>query len=592
MIYRFAGFELHQEQRALRLSGRQVALQPRVFDLLLFLISRRDRVVTREELLAAVWEGAAVTDGSLKRAVSLLRAALREGGAEEAVRTLARQGYRFSAEGVEEIPFVSAAPAGATGEVTRGRRAHAEDRWTDAAEAFAAADAREALEALDLERWAEVEQFSGRPLNAVAPLERAVAAHAAAGDRRGIARAALGLANIHYERTQVSVGRGWLQHARRELGTGDSREHGLLAAIEARFALGDGTFAVTIECAERAVAIGRQLEDLDVELLGMNYLAMGLIASGEIARGIAIHEETGARALGGTAHHWIVGIVYCGIVWSCRNCGDWQRATEWAESFLRWYQQNALETFAGNCRLHHAEVLQHRGDFDAAEREAVAACEMLAKYAPYAVGDGSRILGDLRLARGDLDGAERAFQRAHELGWDPQPGLALLLLARGQTEGALRSLERALESSSWSQRQRRPLLLAGMVTAALAANVPERAERALAELEEVFGTAATSAVQALLHQSRAEIQAYQGQRAAAIASRREAIERWHLVGCPFQVARNRLELAKLFILDGDRAAATLEMNAARPQLEGLGAHGLLAELERVAARPVRSRAAG
>jgi DNA-binding winged helix-turn-helix (wHTH) protein len=579
LIYRFAGFELHQEQRELRRAGRQLALQPRVFDLLLYLIARRDRVVSRDELLAGVWDGAVVTDGSLKRAVSLLRAALREGGAEDAVRTLARQGYRFCADDVQEVAFVpSPAATAASDALARARRAHADGRWSEAAEAFAAADAGDALDALDLERWAEVAQFAGQPLDAVAPLERAVAAHAAAGDRRGTARAALGLSTIHYERSQVSVGRGWLQHARRALGEGESREHGLLAGNEARFALGDGAFATTIERAEHAVAIGRALDDLDVELLGLNYVAMALIASGEIARGIAIHEETGARALGGTAHHWIVGIVYCGIVWSCRNCSDWQRAAEWSESFQRWYEQNAVELFAGNCRLHHAEVLQHRGDLDGAEREAVAACEMLAKYAPYAVGDGSRILGDLRLARGDLDGAERAFQRAHELGWDPQPGLALVMLARGQAAGALRALERALASSSWSQRQRRALLLGATVTAALAANVPERARQALAELEEAFGATASSAVAALLREARAAVPAHAGQRDAAIASRREAIERWHRAGCPFQVARNRVELARLFRSDGDADAAGLEINAARPQLERMGASGLLAAL--------------
>jgi len=588
LIYRFGRFELHQEQRELRLSGRQVALQPRVFDLLLYLIARRDRVVTRDELLAGVWDGVLVTDGSLKRAVSLLRAALREGDAEEAVRTLARQGYRFCAEDVQEVAFVPAASTDASEAVIRARRAHAEDRWTEAAEAFAAADAGDPLDALDLERWGEVEQFAGRPLNAMAPLERAVAAHGAAGDRRGTARAALGLSTIHYERSQVSVGRGWLQHARRALGDGESREHGLLAAIEARFALGDGAFVATIERAECAVAIGRALDDLDVELLGMNYVAMALIASGDIARGIAIHEETGARALGGTAHHWVVGIVYCGIVWSCRNCSDWQCAAEWSESFLRWYQQNAVELFAGNCRLHHAEVLQHRGDLDGAEREAVAACEMLAKYAPYAVGDGSRILGDLRLARGDLDGAERAFQRAHELGWDPQPGLAMVMLARGQSGGALRALERALESSSWSQRQRRALLLASTVTVALAASAPDRARQALAELEEVFGATTTSAVEGLLREARSEIHAHDGQREAAIANRREAIERWQRAGCPFQVARNRVALAQLFASDADAHAAELEINAARPQLERMGATGLLAELDRLSPEPARA----
>jgi DNA-binding winged helix-turn-helix (wHTH) protein len=585
LIYRFAGFELNQERRELRLSGRQVALQPRAFDLLLYLIAHRERVVSRDELLAAVWQGVVVTDGSLKRAVSLLRTALREGGAEEMIRTLARQGHRFWTEDLQEIAF--APRANASEALALARRAHAEDRWAAAAEAFAAADADEALEALDLERWAEVEQFAGRPLNAVAPLERAIAVHAAAGDRRGTARAALGLATLHYERAQVSVGHGWLQHARRVLGEGDSREHGLLAATEGRFALGGGSFATAIECGERAVAIGRQLEDLDVELLGMNYVGMGLIASGQIERGLAIHEEAGARALGGTAHHWIVGMVYCGIVWSCRNSGDWQRAAEWAESFLRWYQHSSLETFAGNCRLHHAEVLQHRGEFDAAERETLDACAKLAKFAPYAEGDGCRILGDLRLARGDLEGAERAFERAHELGWDPQPGLALVMVARGQFSGALRSLERTLASSDWSNRQRRGLLLASMVTVALAAKVPERARQALAELEAGFERSATSAVDASIRQARAELQADAGNTQAAITSRREAIERWHRAGSPFQVARNRLELAKLFALEGDAEAAALELNAARPQLERLSAGGLLTELQRLESQTAR-----
>ena len=102
-------------------------------------------MVTREELLATVWEGVVVTDGSLKRAVSLLRAALREGGAEEAVRTLARQGYRFCAEDVQEVAVRLRPQRRRLERLDPARRAHAEDRWTDAAEAFAAADAGDAL---------------------------------------------------------------------------------------------------------------------------------------------------------------------------------------------------------------------------------------------------------------------------------------------------------------------------------------------------------------------------------------------------------------------------------------------------------------
>jgi hypothetical protein len=78
----------------------------------------------------------------------------------------------------------------------------------------------------------------------------------------------------------------------------------------------------------------------------------------------------------------------------------------------------------------------------------------------------------------------------------------------------------------------------------------------------------------------------------AIASRREAIESWQRAGSPFQVARNRVELAKLFALDGEIEAAQLEMKAARPPLERLGVTPLLTELDRMRVKAARSRAAG
>jgi hypothetical protein len=58
------------------------------------------------------------------------------------------------------------------------------------------------------------------------------------------------------------------------------------------------------------------------------------------------------------------------------------------------------------------------------------------------------------------------------------------------------------------------------------------------------------------------------------------------------VARNRVELARLFSLDGDAEAARLEIHAARSQLERLGATGLLAELDQLSAQSDRSRATG
>jgi DNA-binding winged helix-turn-helix (wHTH) protein len=66
------------------------------------LLHHRERVVAKDELLDVLWPGVIVVDSALQRVVSLARSTLREGGAEGAIRTHARHGYRICADGVEE----------------------------------------------------------------------------------------------------------------------------------------------------------------------------------------------------------------------------------------------------------------------------------------------------------------------------------------------------------------------------------------------------------------------------------------------------------------------------------------------------------
>src|SRR5574338_755719 len=113
-IHRFADFELDKDGRALRLEGREIPLQPRVFDLLLYLVENQDRVVSKEELLDKLWPGVIVTESSLQRAVSLARAALQQGGLGEAIRNYARRGYRFLAD--DSPPAADARPLEALAE--------------------------------------------------------------------------------------------------------------------------------------------------------------------------------------------------------------------------------------------------------------------------------------------------------------------------------------------------------------------------------------------------------------------------------------------------------------------------------------------
>jgi DNA-binding winged helix-turn-helix (wHTH) protein len=588
--FEFEGFLLDGACRELRFQGRDVPLQPRVFDVLMYLVTHRDRVVRKEELLDAVWPGVIVTDGSLKRAVSLARSALREGGIEDAIRTYSRQGYRFDVASVTEHSD-DAGPMRLSHSLEGARTLFSEGRWSEAAAAFEDADRKEALQASDLERWAEAAQVAGRVREAIAPLERAVAAHGAVSDARGVARAATTLALIHFEHMELSTARGWLQRAATVLpGSPLTREHGYHAGLSSRFAVGAGDFNEAAVHAERAIAIGRELADVDIELLGMNYLGMALVAGGDVHRGHAIHDETAAIALSGagTASPIIGGLVYCGLIWTCRNRGDWQRASEWTQSYTRWCERRSVELYSGSCRLHHAEVLHHRGEFDAAEREAKQACQDLSTIAPYAEGDAYRVLGDLRLSQGDLDAAEEAFRRAHGLGWDPQPGLAQVMIARGRPAAGLKALERSLHDARWTNQQRRPLLLANVVAAALAASEPDRARTALAELEAERAELDTPWLAALFHSTRAETLVSAGDVAASISDMREAIEVWQRMGAQLHVARQRLRLAEVYVdEEDDTDAAELELSAARRQLAELGLETLCARCDALMSRLAR-----
>lgn len=92
----FGEFEVDETVCELRESGRVVPVQPKIFDLLVYLIRNRHRVVTKNELLSALWPDVAVGATALTRAMNLARNALRDDGHhQQTIQTVARRGYRF-----------------------------------------------------------------------------------------------------------------------------------------------------------------------------------------------------------------------------------------------------------------------------------------------------------------------------------------------------------------------------------------------------------------------------------------------------------------------------------------------------------------
>jgi DNA-binding winged helix-turn-helix (wHTH) protein len=559
--FRFGPCELDEARRALSAHGREIRLQPRVFDLLCYLVRHRERVVSKDELLDALWPGTIVVDNALQRVVSLARGALAEVGLGEAVRTYARHGYRFCLDDcAEAVP--TEVPAEAAGRVADARAACERNDWVGACETFAAAEAQSPLSADAVEQWGRAAICAGLGPSAVAALERAVRQHDAAGDALGAARATLLLVQIRLDHNQGVIARGLLQRASRYLeGQGNVVERGHLAWMASRMALGSGDAELAMRMADDACQLGRSLRDADVECLGLVYRGHARMAQGDIAGGLAEHEEAAAVIRLGGVRSWVAGWALCSILYVARFRCDWLRAAQFAETFLDWSRACNMPAFPGTCQLHRAAVLGARGELDRAASEVRAAAAMLSQAAPWAEGDAYCVLGDIQLNLGDFEGAEASFKQAHALGWDPQPGLARLHLMTGKPALAQRGLERALEETDFTLRERRGQLLCLLVHAAAAAGDAERAGETLQKIAADRQVVDNEALRAMHCRAEAELALHGGDLKSAAQKLRQALRHWREAGSPVGEAEARMRLAECLVQDRDTTGAELELHA-------------------------------
>lgn len=98
MVYRFGEFTLDPLTYDLQCDGEPIPVEPQVFGVLNFLIENHDRVVSKDELIDAVWDGRIVSDATLSSRISAARTAIGDTGRDQnIIRTIPRRGFRFVA---------------------------------------------------------------------------------------------------------------------------------------------------------------------------------------------------------------------------------------------------------------------------------------------------------------------------------------------------------------------------------------------------------------------------------------------------------------------------------------------------------------
>ena len=449
-----------------------------------------------------------------------------------------------------------------TTSLERARQLFVQKRWAAARQLFEQADRDAALTPEDLERRATAAYLMERDEESEAAQTRAHQAYLDRGDVEAAARSAawLGFALLH--RGAHAPASGWFARAARLLDDAglDSVVRGYLLIPTAIKQIVDGDPAAGRTTFECAAEIARRFGDRDLASITCHGRGRALIRLGDVRGGVTLLDEAMAAVMAGDVSPAIAGDVYCSVLEGCQETFDVGRAYEWSASLMQWCAgQGDLVRFRGQCLLYRAEVLQLRGEWKDAARDAERACELLTAR-PMAGAAFYRV-GEIHRVRRDHAKAEAAYSQANERGRKPQPGLALLRLAQRDVEAATASIRGVLlENQIPSVRAR---VLVAAVEILIGAGDVEGARAASDELSRIAAGIGAPLLENTSAYAAGAVRLAANELADASTSLQRARDGWRALSMPYEEAQACLLLAKISEARGDQVGRDLELDAAR-----------------------------
>jgi class 3 adenylate cyclase len=482
-----------------------------------------------------------------------------------------------------------------TDAVQAARAALDRHAWQEAYETLTEADRAGSLTGEGLELLAEATYWSAHPENTVEALERAYGAYLEEGDRAAAAMAAFRVGEQHGMRMEMSQAMGWAAQVERLAAEDtDWPVHGWMMWMRGLMAWYQGDLEEAISHYDQAIEFGARTGDRNLHVMCIHDKGHALCLLGKVGDGLALLDEAMVSVVGGELVPHAAGYVYCGMIGICSKLGDYRRASEWTEATLRWCERQSVPAFPGVCRVHKAELLRLRGSLTRAEEEARMACEELPRFNFYSgLGPANYEIGEVRRRLGDFREAEEAYARAHEYGFNPQPGFSLLRLAQGKAEAAAAGIRQTLAEAGGNHCLQ-VRLLAAQAQIALALDDLEAASTAADALDSVVGEFQAASLHAMAAEVRGAVRLAEGDASGAISDLGRARESWQQIEAPYEVAELRLLLARAHRALGHEDAALMEARAARATFERMGARPaaqqageLLGELAGAGERPER-----
>ena len=457
--------------------------------------------------------------------------------------------------------------------VARARDAFAGRAWSKAHELLARADVAAPLAADDLERLATSAYMLGDVDEFVRVLERAHEQHLKGGELLRAARCAFFIGVNLALQGEIGRATGWFGRAGRlvEREGRECVEQGYLLMPVALQNEAMGNYEAVYETAAKAAAIGERFGDADLFALATHTQGLALIRQERVVDGLALLDEAMLAASEGALSPMIAGVVYCGVIAGCEEAFELRRAREWTDALTAWCEEQPdLVAFSGRCRVHRAEIMQLHGAWSEALAEAQRGRERSERAMnPAAAGKALYVQAELHRVRGSFVDAEASYRAASTLGFEPQPGLALLHLARGDVEPAAAAIRRVLAETP--EPLRRARLLPACVEIMLALGDGAAAREACGELDEVAKRCESPMLRATAERARGMVELSAGDAQAALLSLRRAWQLWRELDAPYETACTRMLVALACRALGDDGTARLELESAAKTFDELGA---------------------
>ena len=370
----------------------------------------------------------------------------------------------------------------------------------------------------------------------------------------------------------LTITRVWLNRARRLLEKSpDDQTLAYLLYIDALLSIYEGQYDAGSARADELQEVTRRLNAPGFNALGFTASGLVKLANARTTEAFADLDEAMMPVLASQVPVDWAGDIYCAVIHECYRLGDMNRMKTWTAAMEKWCEgpEVAASWYGTTCEIHKWQLLSATSDYLELEQRVVGALAAIEDFHAATAGEGHSELGDLRRRMGDIDGARAAFARSREIGWEPQPGEALLRCQLGEAAGAANDLRMQMDAEQDPISRIR--LLPAAVEIALARNRVDEAAQYCTELEEGAEKFDSPGFRAWALHARGAVLIKQNRAAEALPILQDALRRYRATQRRYEMAQTYEWMAQAHQAIGDNESAASDTANAESIYQQLGA---------------------